>query len=256
METALSDTILVCEDLLALSTAAAERFRKIAHASIDARGSCFAAVSGGSTPKRLFSLFAQEYKKTIMWQNVCIFWADERCVSKEDDESNYKHAVLLWLSKVGIPKRHIYRIEGEADPAVEARRYEESIKKAFHVQDIPVFDIVLLGMGSDGHTASLFPGSESLHERNRLILPVYSEQQKQNRITMTLPILNNARHIIFMVSGSSKARVLSEIIEHPDKRRRYPAGLIQPTHGDVQWLVDREATVHLTDKTVVNYEQL
>lgn len=252
METSLSGSVLVFPDIDSLSRAAAVLFKEFADTSIDTKGNCRAAVSGGSTPKKLFSLFATEYGKNIAWKNVNIFWADERCVPKEDDESNYKHADMLWLSEVNIPKTNIYRIQGEKDPEKEAQRYEQIMKKAFSTQDIPSFDLIMLGMGEDGHTASLFPESGALDEESRLVIPVYGEKLKHNRITMTLPILNNASHIMFLVSGRSKARVLSEIIEHPDKRRRYPAGIIRPVHGDIRWFVDNEAASLLTNKTVAN----
>lgn len=254
MEISLSGSVFVFPDMNALSRAAARLFKTIADTSIDTKGSCRAAISGGSTPKKLFSLFAAEYGKNIDWKNVYIFWVDERCVPEEEDESNYKHAEMLWLSAVSIPKTNIYRIQGENNPEEEAQRYEQSMKKAFNTQDIPLFDVILLGMGGDGHTASLFPESEALAEDSRLIIPVYDKKLKHNRITMTLPVLNNARHIMFLISGRSKARVLSEIIEDPDKRQHYPAGMIQAIHGDIRWLVDSEAASLLTNRTVANYE--
>ncbi len=256
MEISLSGSVHVFPDINALSRAAARLFKAIADTSIDRKGSCRAAISGGSTPKKLFSLFAAEYGKNIAWKNVYIFWADERCVPEGEDESNYKHADMLWISKVSIPKTNIYRIQGDNDPEEEAQRYEQSMKKAFNTQDIPLFDVILLGMGGDGHTASLFPESESLAEDSRLVIPVYDKKLKHNRITMTLPVLNNARHIMFLISGRSKARVLSEIIEDPDKKQHYPAGMIQAVHGDIRWLVDSEAASLLTNRTVANYEQL
>jgi 6-phosphogluconolactonase len=216
VETSLRGSVLVFPDIDALSRKAAALFIDIVRESIEATGRCNAAISGGSTPNRLFSLFGTEYNENVGWGKVHIFWVDERCVPEEDDESNYKHADMLWLSQINIPETNIYRIKGEKNPEEEAQRYEESMKKALNVPDIPLFDVILLGMGADGHTASLFPESDSVYEKNRLVIPVYNEKLKINRISMTLPVLNNARHIIFLVAGTAKAPVLAEIIEQPD----------------------------------------
>jgi 6-phosphogluconolactonase len=162
-------------------------------------------------------------------------------VHKEDEASNFKVAFDRLLSKVRVPDANIHRIKGEENPEKAARDYEADIREFFGASGLPVFDLVLLGMGEDGHTASLFPGSKSLEETARLAVPVYLDKPNWNRITLTLPVLNNAAQILFLVAGSSKAAVLSEILSDGKRKREFPAGQIRPVRGKVIWLIDREA---------------
>jgi 6-phosphogluconolactonase len=200
------------------------------------------AISGGSTPRRLYELLGvAPYRDQVDWQKVHFFWVDERCVPKEDEASNFKIAFDRLLSKVPIPNENIHRIKSEEDPEKAARDYEGDMKKFFGASGLPVFDLVLLGMGEDGHTASLFPGSKSLQERARLAVPVYLGGSYGNRITLTLPVLDNAAQILFLVAGSSKATVLSEILSDGKRKGEFPAERIRPVKGRVIWLIDREA---------------
>jgi 6-phosphogluconolactonase len=234
--------VQILSDLEAISHEAASLFVNASRNSIAARKKFAAAISGGSTPRRLYALMsAAPYCDQVDWQKVHFFWADERCVSKEDEASNFKVAFDRLLSKVPIPEGNIHRIKGEEEPEKAARDYEADIRNFFGVSGLPVFDLVLLGMGEDGHAASLFPGSESLEEKARLAVPVHLGKPNWNRITLTLPVLNNAAQIIFLVAGSSKATVLSEILRDGEKRREFPAGRIRPVQGKVIWLIDREA---------------
>jgi 6-phosphogluconolactonase len=234
--------VQILSDLEAISHEAASLFVNASRNSIAARKKFAAAISGGSTPRRLYALMsAAPYCDQVDWQKVHFFWADERCVSKEDEASNFKVAFDRLLSKVPIPEGNIHRIKGEEEPEKAARDYEADIRNFFGVSGLPVFDLVLLGMGEDGHAASLFPGSESLEEKVRLAVPVHLGKPNWNRITLTLPVLNNAAQIIFLVAGSSKATVLSEILRDGEKRREFPAGRIRPVQGKVIWLIDREA---------------
>ena len=234
--------VQVLSDLEGISREAATLFVNASRNSIAARKKFAVAVSGGSTPRRLYTLLsAGPYRDQADWQKIHFFWADERCVPKENEVSNFKTVYDRLLSKVPIPDDHIHRIKGEEDPEKAARDYEADIKEFFGASRLPVFDLVLLGMGEDGHTASLFPGSKSLEETARLAIPVYLKKPFGNRITLTLPVLNNAAQIIFLVAGSSKATVLSEILRDGEKRGEFPAGRIRPVRGTVIWLIDQEA---------------
>jgi 6-phosphogluconolactonase len=242
----LNDPIHVLSDLEAISRQAAFLFVKAAKDAIDRSGRFVVAVSGGSTPRRLYTLLGStEYRAQVDWQKVHVFWVDERCVPKDHEESNFKTAYDRLLSKVPLPDGNIHRIRGEEEPDQAARNYEEDLRRFFGMSGLPMFDLVVLGMGEDGHTASLFPGSTSLEEKERLVVPVYPEQPKLNRITLTLPVLNGAAQILFLVSGRSKATVLSEILEDEHQRNQYPAGHINPVHGTLLWLIDQEAAGQL-----------
>lgn len=234
--------VQILPDLEAISYKAASLFVNASRNSIATRTKFAVAISGGSTPRRLYTLLSSSpYCDQVDWQKVHFFWADERCVPVEDEASNFKVAFDRLISKVPIPDGHIHRIKGEEDPGKAARDYEADIREFFGASGLPVFDLVLLGMGEDGHTASLFPGSKSLEETARLAVPVYLEKPNRNRITLTLPVLNNAAQILFLVAGSSKAAVLSEILSDKEKKREFPAGRIRPVQGKVIWLIDREA---------------
>ena len=238
--------IQVLSDLEAMSHKAGELFVNASRTCIGSKGRFSAALSGGSTPKRLYSLLGSaEYSPQVDWQRVHFFWVDERCVPKEHEESNFKTAFDTLLSKVYIPDGNIHRIKGEEDPDKGAKGYEEEVRKFFGMSGLPIFDLVILGMGEDGHTASLFPGSNLLKERIRLAVAVYLENPNRNRITLTLPVLNNAAQIIFLVAGQSKADVVWEILGGGQKKERYPAGRISPIHGSITWLIDQGAAIKL-----------
>jgi 6-phosphogluconolactonase len=234
--------IQVLPDLEAMSHKGAEMFVNTSRTCIASKGKFSAAVSGGSTPRKLYGLLGSaEYRPHVDWQRVHFFWVDERCVPKEHEESNFKTTFDMLLSKVSIPDKNTHRIKGEEDPDQAARDYEEEVRKFFGMSGLPMFDLVILGMGEDGHTASLFSGSNLLKERIRLAAPVYLEKPNWNRITLTLPVLNNATQILFLVAGHSKADVVYEILGNGRKKERYPAGLISPVHGSITWLIDQEA---------------
>ena len=239
----LNDQIQILSDLETISHQAASLFVKAARNAIDRKMRFVAAISGGSTPTRLYTLLGSaEYSSPVDWQRVHFFWVDERCVPKDHEESNFKTAFDTLLSKITIPGENIHRIRGEEDPDKAAIDYEENVRKFFGILGLPMFDLVILGMGEDGHTASLFPGSKSLEEKGRLVVPVYLEKPKINRITLTLPVLNHAAQIFFLVSGRSKATVLFEILGDGHKKDQYPAGLIRPAQGRLLWLIDQEAS--------------
>jgi 6-phosphogluconolactonase len=234
--------IEVLSDLEALSLRAASIFVSASKNSIAAKKQFAVAISGGSTPRGLYMLLGSEaYCDQVDWQCVHFFWADERCVPKDDEASNFRTAFDTLLSKIALPDKNIHRIKGEKGPDKAARDYEEEIRRFFGESERPGFDLIILGVGEDGHTASLFPGTKSLEETVRLAIPVYLGEPRKNRITLTLPVLNNADQILFLVTGPSKASVLSEILGEREKRKLLPAGLINPLRGSMIWLIDQGA---------------
>ncbi len=238
--------IEVFSDLEALSLRAASIFVSAARKAIATKMRFAAAISGGSTPRKLYTLLGSEaYRNQVDWKHVHLFWADERCVPREDEASNFRTAFEAFLSKVALPHSNIHRIKGEEAPDKAARDYEEEIRRVFGESGTPRFDLIILGAGEEGHTASLFPGSKSLEETVRLAVPVYLGEPKKDRVTLTLPVLNNAAQILFLAAGSSKAAVLSEILGEGEKRKKFPAGLVRPVRGTTTWLIDQEAAEKL-----------
>jgi len=210
-------------------------------------GTVTIALSGGSTPKRLYELLAnadEEFFSQISWGQVQFFWTDERHVGPDHPDSNYRMVNEAMLSKVPIESAQVHRMLGElTDPNEAAHRYDSLLKKTFD-SELPRFDLVLLGLGNDGHTASLFPGTTALLEQHQLVTAPWVEKLNSHRLTMTLPLLNNAATIVFLVSGSEKADILSQVLDGP--RSQFPAQLINPVNGQLTWLVDRAAATNLT----------
>jgi 6-phosphogluconolactonase len=236
----------VFSDLEALSRAAAQRFADASVESILSKGKFTVALSGGSTPRSLYLLLGSDhYSRTIDWLNVHIFWADERCVPRDDEQSNFKLAFDTFLATVPIPDENVHRIEGEESPDRGAKEYEVDLREFFGESVLPAFDLILLGLGEDGHTASLFPGSPALAEQDHLAVAVDKRPPQPDRITLTLPVLNNALRIIFLVSGGAKAHILREILENPETRGKYPGGLVHLARGRLTWLVDKAAAALL-----------
>jgi 6-phosphogluconolactonase len=245
--------IIVLPDHECVSRKAASLFEDVTVSSLKGKGECSVALSGGSTPKRLFSILASEYRNSVAWSDIDLFWVDERCVPPDHVESNFRIVSEAVLSRVAVPEGRVHRIRGEAEPHGEALRYEREIMEWFHMGGVPCFDLIILGMGADGHTASLFPGSDSLLEKDRLVLPVYEEKVKQWRISLTLPVINNGRSVVFLVYGKEKAPVLHEVLEGREETSRYPAGLIHPSQGKLIWLVDEPAASNLGKSMVASF---
>ena len=236
----------VFSDPEALSNGAAEFITTLSRKVIASTGNFSIALSGGTTPQRLYTLLGSPlYHEKIDWKQVHIFWADERCVPKDHPESNYKLAFDSFLAHVSISKENIHRIKGEDDPDKAARDYEHDIRLLLGATSLPAFDLIILGAGGDGHTASLFPASAALRERERLAVPVYLEAPNLNRVTLTLPVLNHAVQVLFLVSGKSKKTVVQTIVEHGNPQQ-YPAGLVHPQQGDSIWFIDYDAASLLT----------
>lgn len=199
------------------------------------------SLSGGNTPNKLFALLAtEEYSDKINWQRTFIFWGDERCVRLDDKLNNAHVAITLLLDKVPIPPLNVFPIPVNLPPAQAAVQYEQTIKSFFGNEE-PAFDLILLGLGENAHTASLFPYTDVLHEETKLVKEVYVEEQSMYRVTMTAPLINRAHNITFLVSGKSKAEVIKTIFTEPYQPEKYPAQLIKPTNGKLFWFLDKDA---------------
>lgn len=234
-----------------LFEAAAEEVLHAAKDAVEQRGRFTIALSGGSTPKSLFNLLATNARTVLPWDRTFFFWGDERHVPPTDPDSNYRMAEETMLSKIPVAAGNVFRIPTEnPDAAAAAEAYEQTLRKFFQLgpAEFPVFDLVLLGMGPDGHTASLFPGSAGLHEKARLVIANWVDKMKTSRLTLTLPVLNAARCVAFLVSGTDKAAVLKTVLEEDAPAEQYPSKLIRPNNGKLIWLVDRAAASALTTK--------
>ena len=216
------------------------------------RGRFTIALSGGSTPKGLFNLLATNARTVLPWDRMFFFWGDERHVPPTDPDSNYRMADETMLSKIPVAAGNVFRMAAEnPDAAAAAEAYEKTLQKFFALQpgQFPRFDLILLGMGPDGHTASLFPGSAGLQEKSRLVIANWVEKFKTHRLTFTLPVLNAAACVTFLVSGIDKAPALHEVLEGNGPGEQYPSKLIHPVDGKLIWLIDRAAASQLSSKS-------
>lgn len=206
------------------------------------------ALSGGSTPKSLFDYWATLPAQEIDWTKIKFFWGDERCVPPTHAESNYKMTKEHLFDFVQVPQRNIYRIFGENDPITEAKRYGETLKQELAtVNGIPSFDIMMLGMGDDGHTASIFPHQIDLWHSEDLCVTATHPVSGQIRVSVSGKVINAARNVVFLVTGENKANKVEEIISHPEQSaKKYPAALVQPDSGNLLWFLDEQAAQRLT----------
>jgi 6-phosphogluconolactonase len=232
--------VKIVPDNATLARAAAQEFHSLAEAAVQERGRFSVALSGGNTPRAVYSLLASEHKQ-LPWDRIHIFFGDERHVPPDDPESNFRMASESLLSKVPIPEKNIHRVRAELDAEAAADEYEQQLSSFFHLtnHDWPRFDLIFLGIGEDGHTASLFPESKALAEASRRVAANWVEKFRTFRITLTFPVLNHASEVVFMVSGAGKAQILSEVLR--PGARKYPAQNVQPENGRLLWLVDRDA---------------
>jgi 6-phosphogluconolactonase len=232
-----------------LFAAAAEEVFRAAEESVKERGRFTIALSGGSTPKSLYNLLATNARIALPWDRMFFFWGDERHVAPDNPESNYRMANEAMLSKVPVPAGNIFRIPTEnPDAAAAAEAYEQALLQFFNLKpgQVPRFDLILLGLGPDGHTASLFPGTAGLNEKSKLVIANWVEKLKTYRISFTLPVLNAAECVAFLVSGTDKATVLKTVLEGDGPAEQYPAKLVHPTNGKLIWFVDRAAASALS----------
>jgi len=209
------------------------------------------ALSGGSTPKSVFQFLAKNFKDSIAWEKIRVFWGDERCVPPENELSNYRMTKESLLDLLPIPAGNIFRIKGELEPKTEAARYAKVVKRYIPIIDnLPQFDMIMLGLGEDGHTASIFPENLHLFDSDKLFEVALHPQTNQKRITATGKMINRAKTIFFLVTGESKATMLARIINKSEGWEKLPASRVQPLNGKLFWLLDHNAGLKLnsTDK--------
>jgi 6-phosphogluconolactonase len=233
--------IKVLPDAATIAAEAATRIEQIEEAAIELCGKFSIGLAGGSTPKMLYELLAEEYRAAINWAKTEVFFGDERCVPPEHAESNYRMAREALLSKVPIPGDNVYRMRGEIEPEEAAKEYGLMLKEKFGDGG---FDVILLGLGEDAHTASIFPGTPAVGETKHRCVANYVKKSttgKSWRITLTAPFVNRCQHILFMVVGTNKSPALAHVLEGPEDPELYPAQLIKPHAGKLTWLVDAAA---------------
>ncbi|MFQ5846274.1 MAG: 6-phosphogluconolactonase [Candidatus Methylomirabilales bacterium] len=242
--------LLVCRDLHEMSRRAAELFVRLADTAVSSSGRFTVALSGGATPKGLYTLLAgDQFRPQVSWSRVHLFWGDERCVPPDHPESNYRMVRELLLDRVPIPQHNVHRMPAEdEDPARAGAEYETTLRAFFEVDvgEFPRFDLILLGLGQDGHTASLFPGTAALAETERLVASTDVEQHGTVRLTLTVPVINRAASVVFVVAGEAKASVLRGVLGDKRGPERLPAQRIQPVSGKLWFIVDRAAAKELT----------
>jgi 6-phosphogluconolactonase len=236
--------IVITDSLADLASTGAAIFATTARRCVAEKDLFVVALSGGSTPRPMHRLLAEEpHRSAVPWSKTHIFWVDERCVPKNDPASNFGTAKKDLLNKVAIPAEQIYPMPAEDLPEEGAKRYEMELQTFFQ-QDLgkpPVLDLILLGIGNDGHTASLFPGHPVLDEGARWIVDVSGGNPNVSRLTMTFPVLNHANHVVFLVAGMEKAEIVRTVLE--GEPSQLPAGQIQPQNGKLTWLLDQEAAI-------------
>lgn len=238
-------SVIVLDDLDAVTAAGRERFLAAAERAIRDHGVFRVALAGGSTPKKLYGALVGA---PIDWAKVLLFFGDERCVPPTHPDSNYRMACEALISKVVIPSSNVHRIYAEIDDKhAAAQEYEEELERAWGLihHEMPRFDLVLLGMGPDGHTASLFPGTTALAETKKRVVANWVDKFASWRITLTAPVINAAREVVFLVAGPDKAPMLREVLEGPRDPSRLPAQLVQPENGELVWIVDRAAAAQV-----------
>jgi len=241
--------VSVCGTPADVARAGAARVAAWLSAAMSARKRATLSLAGGRTPEALYRLLAETpNRETIDWGRVEIFWGDERCVPTDHPDSNYRMVREALLARVPVPEANIHRMRGEiADPRAAAREYEEVIRRACRLEadTLPRFDVCLLGLGSDGHTASLFPALPAIRETQRWVAAARVEKLDAWRLTLTPAVLNNARHVLFLVTGKEKAETLRAVLEGPVDADRLPAQIVRPARGRVEWLLDRDAAGRL-----------
>jgi 6-phosphogluconolactonase len=233
----------ISSNLEELSRVASRWFSERAMRALEVKGSFFAALSGGSTPRRLYELLASPEIR-LPWERIHFFQVDERCVPPDSPESNYRMVREAFLSHTAFPEANFHRMKAELrDREAACAAYSDELARVLGVApgEWPRLDLIFLGMGSDGHTASLFPGSPALNERTLWVAPSFNERLNSHRLTLTLPVLNAAAEIIFLVSGADKAQTLQAVLKSRGGDRSLPASLVRPARGCVTWFVDLAA---------------
>lgn len=243
-------SVEVLSDADALADTAAARFVATAETAIRTRGEFIVALSGGETPRRAYQRLAREpFASRVSWPQVQVLWGDERCVPPDHAESNYRMAREALLDQVAVPAVNVHRIHGEDDPAVAAARYEATLRAVLRTPVGPPrtrIDLLLLGLGEEGHTASLFPGGAAVREPTRWVVAEYVPALSTWRITLTLVLINAAAAVLFLVSGSRKAGIVRQVLASPaGAGPQLPAQAVAPVPGEVRWLIDSAAAAEL-----------
>ncbi|MEO8737727.1 MAG: 6-phosphogluconolactonase [Edaphobacter sp.] len=233
-----------------VAQAAAQLFMDSAVFAVQTRGRARIAISGGTTPKAMFTLLADPthpFLKQIPWDKLDLYWVDERCVAPTDADSNYRMTNETLLSKVPLAPERIHRMEGELDPEAAAARYESTIRNTFRLEgaETPTFDLIFLGMGDDGHTASLFPHTEAINDFTDIVTANYVPQKDTWRITLTWPVINQGREVVFLIEGAAKAQVLHDVLLGPYQPDIFPSQIIRPASGRLTLLLDAAAAAKL-----------
>lgn len=237
-------------DAAALARHAARHFTEMAEEAVAVRGHARIAISGGSTPKAAFQLLgdpAQPFRARMPWERIDLYWVDERCVPPDNADSNYRMTREALLDHAPLRPEQIHRMEGELEPDAAAARYESALRNGFRLEgaEAPTFDLIALGMGPDGHTASLFPHTEALHELGRLAVANHVQNKDAWRVTLTWPVINHGRSVFFLIGGADKAAILREVFLGPRDPERLPSQLIRPAGGILTLILDKAAAALL-----------
>jgi 6-phosphogluconolactonase len=242
--------IIILDTAEELFVRAAEEIAHVAGEAICMHGEFNLCLTGGTTPERTYDLLATRFELSVDWKEVQFYWGDERCVPPDDPASNYSMANRTILSKLKVKPDQIHRMRGEDKPADAAHEYEEELRERLNLGDgeFPRFDLMMLGLGTNCHMLSLFPGIPALHEQHRLVVPVEVDDKIRHRITMTAPVMNNSARIMFLVSGENKAAAVKRILEETDDPERVPAHLVAPKDGVVIWMMDKAAASQLSKR--------
>jgi 6-phosphogluconolactonase len=238
----LPEWMTVVSDIEAFNRAAAGEFVNCATSAVREQGRFSVALSGGNTPRAVYSLLAEKYANSVSWEQVFVFFGDERHVPPDHPDSNFRMANESLLSRVPIPAKNIHRIQAELAAPMAADQYQATLREFFSLQEsqLPQFDLVMLGMGEDGHTASLFPGTAALEETSRTVVANHVEKLQTDRVTLTFPVLNSARKVLIIIAGENKAPIVRDIVNSPEKYL-YPIQRVRPQSGRLLWLVEQQA---------------
>lgn len=232
-------SVVVAKDESELATKFCDHFSEVVGSVIERIGFATVALSGGKTPDIIFTKLAEDYHNIFDWAKIIIFWTDERCVPPDDPQSNYGRAYELLIEKIGIPSENIFRVRGEDDPVTESERYAQLLETNVRLKgNVPSVDFIMLGVGEDGHTASIFPGQEKLFETNELTAVSVNPSNLQTRITLTGSLINNASNVTVLASGINKLKIVSEVLIESNS---YPISLVSPAHGNLTWFLTLDA---------------
>ena len=243
-----SNYLIVMDDAQALYVRAAEEIAHFAGEAICTHGEFTLCLTGGTTPASTYELLATRFQLSVDWKEVQFFWGDERCVPPYDAASNFGMANRTMLSRLALRPEQIHRIRGEDDPAQAAPEYERELRRSMRLDDpgeYPSFNLLLLGLGDNAHIASLFPHHPALHEQTRLAVAVEVEATPSKRISLTMPVINNAERVLFLVSGENKAAAVKNVLQGSPDPEQYPAQLVKPRNGETVWLIDKAAASRL-----------